>query len=49
MSRWRDAKDALRELLSPTREDEDRPDLAADTAARTEWVQSHRHPPEVKP
>lgn len=47
MSRWTDLKAALRELFHPIRDDEDRPDLAADTAARTAWVQANRHPPET--
>lgn len=45
--RWNDFKAALRELLKPTWEQEDRPDLEADAAVRTEWVRRHRHQEET--
>jgi hypothetical protein len=47
--RWLDLKAAIRELFSPTWSHEDEPDLAADAAARTRWVESHRRPPEETP
>lgn len=45
MSRWDAVRATLRELFSPAKPD-DEDDLDADTAARTRWVQEHRHPPE---
>lgn len=40
--RWLDLKAAVREFLNPRWEQEDRPDLEADAAVRTDWVRRHR-------
>ena len=44
--RWRDLKQALREMFTTTWEHDDETDLEADAAARTEIVRKMRHPEE---
>lgn len=39
--RWADLKAAWRELIRPTWDHDDDPDLSADAAVRTAWVRSH--------